>query len=395
MPPIVLIWLALLATPQPVLSSGAHSATVQALQQELVRLRDYSGAVDGQYGPLTAAAVSRFEQQQGLSSDGAAGPAVLGRIVSSVASHAPELREGAQGAAVKDLQGLLQADGVPVSVDGQFGSATTAAVEALQSTRGITADGIVGPETWQALFARPYVVRSGDTLSVLSGRYAVPLQSLVAADGGKTSLGTGQALLLPYAGWSASASAPPAPAPTAAAQGAAPGTTSSAAASGSKTSSGTSSSSGSGSFIPAADLSKWGSAGTPDISLVVLAQDQTAALALERGGLPQGVLLALSPALLASDASGNALLATAAAPKGKPTSVVWLGAANSPSLRALLERGVHVLIAPQLSPQKVAATASGGATFVVLVRGSDLPALSALTKQLAGDGYRFVPPTGL
>lgn len=392
MPPIVLIWLALLAMPLTVLSSGAHGPTVQALQVELQSFHDYNGPTDGIYGPLTTAAVARFEQSLGLTQDGVAGPAVLGAIVAEVDKNAPTLQEGAQGAVVKDLQGLLQADGIPVAVDGDFGPSTQAAVQTLQARRGISTDGIVGPKTWQALFAHPYVVQSGDTLSGIAARYALPLQNLVAANGGKTSLQAGQNLLLAYAGWTAAAAgtqgspapAQPSPPPT--------GSGSSSSTVGTSTQSG--SSGGSSSFIPAQDLAKWGSAGTPDISIVVLAQDQAAARALERGALPSGMLLALPQSLYGSAQGVKALLATAAGPKGKPTTVVWLGSSGSPDLTALLRAGVHVLIAPEVAAARLPALASGGASFVVPVRGSDLPALTALAASLQKAGYQFTPPVG-
>lgn len=37
------------------------------------------------------------------------------------------------------------------TVDGQFGAQTLAAVKSFQSSQGITVDGVVGPQTWQAL----------------------------------------------------------------------------------------------------------------------------------------------------------------------------------------------------------------------------------------------------
>ncbi len=397
MPPIVLIWLALLATPQPVFTTGAHGTAVQALQQELTRLHDYSGALDGIYGPETAAAVTLFEQRSGLPQDGTAGPAVLGRMVADVAQSAPLLREGAQGAAVSDLQGLLQADGVQVTVDGSFGPATQSAVQHLQSGRGIAPDGVVGPETWQALFARPYQVQPGNTLSQLAATYGLPLQDLIAADGGGTSLQAGQELLLPYAGWRASSAGGQSSQPSASA-GSSSGSVSQGSSSQSSGSSGASSnaSSGSpgGSFIPASDLAKWGAAGTPDISVVILAEDQTAARALARGALPPGMLLALPESLRAYAQSGTTLIATSTAPKDAGASVVWLGKADSPELLGLLAQGVHVLIAPEVAPGKLLAQASGGATFLVPVRGSDLPSLAALAQQLTKAGYSLVRPTG-
>lgn len=61
----------------------------------------------------------------------------------------PTLKRGSKGQPVKDLQEALTTLGfVPGPVDGIFGAATEAAVMALQTDRGIDADGIVGPTTW-------------------------------------------------------------------------------------------------------------------------------------------------------------------------------------------------------------------------------------------------------
>jgi peptidoglycan hydrolase-like protein with peptidoglycan-binding domain len=58
------------------------------------------------------------------------------------------LREGSRGEAVRDLQRFLAAIGAAVgSVDGVFGPMTRAAVRQFQSLRGITTDGIVGPQS--------------------------------------------------------------------------------------------------------------------------------------------------------------------------------------------------------------------------------------------------------
>jgi peptidoglycan hydrolase-like protein with peptidoglycan-binding domain len=40
-----------------------------------------------------------------------------------------------------------------IAADGQFGAGTEAAVKAFQRKRSLTADGIVGPNTWTALFS--------------------------------------------------------------------------------------------------------------------------------------------------------------------------------------------------------------------------------------------------
>jgi len=63
------------------------------------------------------------------------------------------LRKGAQGKSVEQLQKLLNTynKNTSLTVDGDFGSATLNAVKRFQESAGLTADGVVGPKTWQAL----------------------------------------------------------------------------------------------------------------------------------------------------------------------------------------------------------------------------------------------------
>jgi flagellum-specific peptidoglycan hydrolase FlgJ len=64
----------------------------------------------------------------------------------------PPLRRGAQGAAVKELQQLLQQAGFdPGPGDGLFGPGVESAVRSFQEARSLDADGIVGPKTWEVL----------------------------------------------------------------------------------------------------------------------------------------------------------------------------------------------------------------------------------------------------
>ncbi len=65
------------------------------------------------------------------------------------------LQLNGSGDAVAELQRLLGAAGFPCAADGQFGSQTASAVTAFQASRGLTADGVVGPETWTALRRHP------------------------------------------------------------------------------------------------------------------------------------------------------------------------------------------------------------------------------------------------
>jgi hypothetical protein len=61
------------------------------------------------------------------------------------------IKKGSKGPDVEECQVLLNKNGFKTSVDGVFGSGTETSVKAFQSSRGLTADGIVGPATWSAL----------------------------------------------------------------------------------------------------------------------------------------------------------------------------------------------------------------------------------------------------
>lgn len=59
------------------------------------------------------------------------------------------LRLGSKNEDVLRLQGTLNALGFgPLDEDGKFGTKTEAAVKKYQKSRGLSADGIVGPQTW-------------------------------------------------------------------------------------------------------------------------------------------------------------------------------------------------------------------------------------------------------
>lgn len=82
--------------------------------------------------------------------------AVLARIESLVISGStsdprPVLHRGSVGDAVGQLQEQLQGLHYQVAIDEDFGSATELAVTQFQAEHRLTADGIVGAKTWNAL----------------------------------------------------------------------------------------------------------------------------------------------------------------------------------------------------------------------------------------------------
>src|SRR5437588_5840884 len=66
----------------------------------------------------------------------------------------PVLKQGSSGPDVKDLQQKLNDLGFdPNGIDGNFGPGTKTAVIAFQQSKGLRADGVVGPATMAALQA--------------------------------------------------------------------------------------------------------------------------------------------------------------------------------------------------------------------------------------------------
>jgi peptidoglycan hydrolase-like protein with peptidoglycan-binding domain len=65
---------------------------------------------------------------------------------------------------VRTLQQLLRARNHPVAVDGIFGPNTEAAVKAFQQSKGLAADGIVGPLTWPKLIVQVQEGSTGDAV---------------------------------------------------------------------------------------------------------------------------------------------------------------------------------------------------------------------------------------
>ncbi|SCF69309.1 peptidoglycan-binding protein [Streptomyces sp. Ncost-T10-10d] len=132
--------------------SGSTGPQVKAVQQLLNEQGYAVGAVDGSFGPATKNAVMAYQANHGLTTDGVVG----GRTWTALLSAGPTtpLEQGASGDGVKRLQrSLTAALGSTVGIDGSFGQVTATAVRSYQASRGLTADGVVGANTWAALQA--------------------------------------------------------------------------------------------------------------------------------------------------------------------------------------------------------------------------------------------------
>jgi peptidoglycan hydrolase-like protein with peptidoglycan-binding domain len=92
-------------------------------------------------------------------------------------NHGPTIRTGSSGADVRRLQRLLVMMKLLDfdEIDGAFGPKTDAAVRDFQSGNGLAIDGVVGPQTWNALPADP------DTPQIGRGAHGAVVTALQTA----------------------------------------------------------------------------------------------------------------------------------------------------------------------------------------------------------------------
>ena len=168
------------------LKQGDRGTSVFTLQRQLNRItKDYPFlgllTVDGIFGSSMTSTVKKFQKQFNLTADGVVGRQTWYKIsyiyvsVKDLAELTSEgetasgtlsdgswggttLRQGASGQNVRLVQFWLKIARTVysslnnVTVDGQFGAATTAAVKKFQSYFGLTSDGVVGRATWTKLY---------------------------------------------------------------------------------------------------------------------------------------------------------------------------------------------------------------------------------------------------
>ena len=121
------------------------------------------------FGPNVLAAVGKFQHDHHLAVDGIVGPLTWAAVLKAPPAPVPPvpppapkpvvmptsvLKLGDKGPDVRLLQAKLSGSSLAgvrgITVDGVFGPQTDTAVRNFQHLKGLTVDGIVGPKTWAA-----------------------------------------------------------------------------------------------------------------------------------------------------------------------------------------------------------------------------------------------------
>ncbi|MEL6351541.1 MAG: peptidoglycan-binding protein [Cyanobacteria bacterium J06627_28] len=142
---------------QPILRFGDAGADVEAMQQllsESTRRFDNNNiyGLGDAFGSVLESVVQEFQRQVFLTSDGIVGPNTWKALCSDGPVNMPMIEQGSQSESVRQIQTrLAQAGYYTAVIDADFGPVTYAAVTQFQQDQGLSADGIVGPLTWNAL----------------------------------------------------------------------------------------------------------------------------------------------------------------------------------------------------------------------------------------------------
>ena len=164
--------------PTRTLREGSTGEDVKSVQRRLMSLGYYTGAVDGNYGSSTVAAVAAFQLRNNLSADGVAGNRTYKKLYSSSALAAIStptaststgvsrptrlLYSGCTGEDVKSVQQRLKDLGyLTDKVDGKYGANTTAAMLAFQLRNGLAGSGNGDTETYAILFSINAITAGG------------------------------------------------------------------------------------------------------------------------------------------------------------------------------------------------------------------------------------------
>lgn len=137
---------------------------VNAVQERLHQLGAYAGAVDGNWGPDSQAALQQFQQGHGLQVTGQINPATASALGLDPArllqlttiEAAPPAFTNLSADAVRNIQARLRTLGFyNGALDGQWGAGTEAALTRLQQNRGLQPTGRLDAPTVRAMGLNP------------------------------------------------------------------------------------------------------------------------------------------------------------------------------------------------------------------------------------------------
>ena len=133
----------------PTYSRGDQEEAVYSIQYLLEQHGHNLQYHDGIYGSEVENNVAQFQSARGLTADGIVGPNTWEKLYVAVVDANNDPWWATYGA----QHHLRYGQGYSIAVDGYYGSETENATRDFQSNAGITVDGIIGHDTWQALMA--------------------------------------------------------------------------------------------------------------------------------------------------------------------------------------------------------------------------------------------------
>lgn len=162
------------------ISKGMTGGGVKLIQELLTGLKYDVGPIDGVFGYQTEQGVMAFQRDNGLSVDGIAGPQTLAKLselyapVSGATPLPPASNPAAghpawpgryfvvtdpmmQGGDIVTWQTQMAARGWRLAPDGWYGLESFSICKTFQHEKGLTVDGVVGPQTWSAAWTTPVI----------------------------------------------------------------------------------------------------------------------------------------------------------------------------------------------------------------------------------------------
>lgn len=170
-----------ISTPAPAdvnvayITIGMTGGQVTLIQELLEGLGYEVGELDGVFGPATEGAVCRFQEANGLDVDGIVGPitkAKLAQLYAEVSGKTPPPTPSASsprwpgrffvltspmmsGEDIRTWQTQMDTRGWRITADAWYGVESYGVCKTFQAEKGLVADGICGPQTWDAAWSAP------------------------------------------------------------------------------------------------------------------------------------------------------------------------------------------------------------------------------------------------